>query len=76
LFALINCWIPACFFLERHAPFSLPRTLYFSLLLFCECSLFASTAFSSSFPLIFCSELVSFLKLYMISSLVFIDYYL
>jgi hypothetical protein len=33
-------------------------------------------AFSSCFSCISCSELVSFLQLYMIISLVFIDYYL
>ena len=74
--AVINGWILAFQFGERHAPFSLPRTLQFSLLLFYECSVFASTAFSSCFSLIFCSELVSFIQLGMISSLVFIDYYL
>ena len=74
--AVINGWILAFQFGERHAPFSLSRTLQFSLLLFCECSLFASTAFSSCFPLVFCSELVGLLQFYMISSLVFDDYYL
>jgi hypothetical protein len=36
----------------------------------------ASTAFSSCFPLVFCSELFGLVHLFMISSLVFIDYYL
>ena len=44
--------------------------------MFCECSIFASTAFSSSFSLILCSELVSFLYFSICSSLIFIDYYL
>ena len=64
------------FFGERRAPFSLLRTLQFSLLLFCECSLFASTVFSSCFPLVFCSYLDVLLQFFMISSLVFDDYYL
>jgi hypothetical protein len=29
LFAAINGWTPTYFFLRRHTPFSLPRTLYF-----------------------------------------------
>ena len=74
--AVINGWILAFQVGERHAPFSLPRTLQFSLLFICECSVFASTAFSSCFSLKFCSELVGFLKLYMINSLVFDDYFL
>ena len=44
--------------------------------MFCKCSVFASTAFSSCFSLEFCSELVGLLQLYMISSLVFDDYLL
>jgi hypothetical protein len=40
LFAAINGWTPTYFFWTIHTPFSLPRTLYFSFLLFCECSLF------------------------------------
>ena len=75
-FAVVYGWIVEYLFGERHALFSLSRTLQFLLLLFCECSLFASTAFSSCFPLIFCSELVGLLPSYMISSLVFDDYYL
>jgi hypothetical protein len=49
------------------------------ILVFFTCWVFLSSfynAFSSCFSCISCSELVSFLQLYMISSLVFIDYYL
>ena len=74
--AVIIGWILSLQFGERHAPFSLPRTLQFSLLFICEYSVFASTAFSSCFSLEFCSELVGLLQLYMISSLVFIEYLL
>ena len=69
LFAVVYGWILAYLFGEIHAPFSLPRTLQFSLLLFCEYSIFASTAFSSCFPLVFCLELIGLLQFYMISSL-------
>ena len=50
------------FWRETRSTF-MPRTLQFSLSLFCECSLFASTAFSSCFSLLCCSELVCFLGL-------------
>jgi hypothetical protein len=39
-FSAINGWTPTYFFWRRHTPFSLPRTLYFSLLSFNECSFF------------------------------------
>ena len=43
---------------ERHAPFSLSTTLQYSLLLFCECLVFASTAFSSCFHSYFVQRLL------------------
>ena len=74
--AVINGWILAFQFGERHALFSLSRTLQFSLLLFCECSVFATTAFSSCFAFLFFLELIGLLSIYMISSLVFDEYLL
>jgi hypothetical protein len=59
LFGAINGWTPTYFFWRRHALFSLPRTLYFSLLLFNECSLFLVLHLAFVFRLDFCSELVS-----------------
>jgi hypothetical protein len=49
LFAAINGWTPTNFSWRRHSAFHLPRTLYFSLLSFNECSLFSRTAFSFHF---------------------------
>ena len=70
------CCIPSYFFWRMtHSIFIAQNTLVFTLIVLRVFS-FASTAFSSGFPLVFCSELVSFLQLGMISSLVFIDYYL
>ena len=76
LFAVAHGWILAYLFGEIPAPLSLSRTLQFSLLLFCECSVFASTAFSSCFSLIFYSELDVLLSMYIIISLVFNEYFL
>ena len=50
------------FWRETHSVF-IARTLQFSLSLIYECSPFASSAFSSCFPLLCCLELISFLIL-------------
>ena len=76
LFAVAYGWILTYLFGEIPAPLSLSRTLEFSLFLVRECSLFASTAFSSCFSLIFCSELDVLLSMYMNISLVFNEYFL
>jgi hypothetical protein len=50
---------PNKFLLEKtHSVFHLPRTLYFSLLSFNECSLFLELHFAFIFCLDFCSDLV------------------
>jgi hypothetical protein len=49
LFSAINGWTPKKFFWRSFLAFHLPRTLYFSLLSFNECSLFSRTVFSFHF---------------------------
>jgi hypothetical protein len=61
-------------FEERHALFSLPRTLYFSFLSFCECSLLLVLRLAFVFHLYFCSELASSLYLGVFRPLVFVDF--
>jgi hypothetical protein len=59
LFAAINGWITSClFWRETYSVFHLPRTLYFSLLSFNECSLFLELRLDFVFRLDFCSDLV------------------
>jgi hypothetical protein len=58
LFAAINIWITSCFWRETCFVFHLPRTLYFSLLSFNECSLFLELRLAFVFRLDFCSDLV------------------
>jgi hypothetical protein len=59
LFAAINGWITSClFWRETYSIFHLPRTLYFSLLSFNECSLFLVLRLVFVFCLDFCSDLV------------------
>ena len=61
LFAVINGWIPAIFVLEKtHSVLIAKNTLVFTLIVL-RVFYFSSTAFSSYFSLIFCSELVFFL---------------
>jgi hypothetical protein len=57
-FATINGWTPTNFFWRRFTCFSLPRTLYFSLLSFNECSLFLELRLPFVFCLDFYSDLV------------------
>jgi hypothetical protein len=58
LFAALNGWTPTNFSWRRHSVFHLPRTLYFSLLLFNECSLFLELRLAFVFHLDFSSNLV------------------
>jgi hypothetical protein len=58
LFAAINVWITSCVWRETCSIFHLPRTLYFSLLSFNECSLFLLLRLACIFCLDFCSNLV------------------
>jgi hypothetical protein len=59
-FVCCNKWLdPNKFLLEKtHSIFQLPRTLYFSLLSFNECSLFLELHLAFIFRLDFCSDLV------------------
>jgi hypothetical protein len=59
-FVCYNKWLdPNKFLLEKtHSAFHLPRTLYFSLLSFNECSLFLEPRLAFIFRLDLCSDLV------------------
>jgi hypothetical protein len=59
-FVCFNKWLdPNKFLLEKtHSVFHLPRTLYFSLLSFNECSLFLELHLAFVFCLDLCSDLV------------------
>jgi hypothetical protein len=71
LFAAINVWTPTNFFWS----FSLPRTLYFSLLSFNECSLFLVLHLAFIFLLDFCSDLVISLHQGVFRPLVYIGFH-
>jgi hypothetical protein len=59
LFTAINDWITSClFWRETYSVFHLPRTLYFSILSFNECSLFLELRLAFVFHLDLCSDLV------------------
>jgi hypothetical protein len=58
LFFAINGSTPTNFSRRRHSAFHLPRTLYFLLLSFNECSLFLELRLAFIFRLDFCSDLV------------------
>jgi hypothetical protein len=61
LFAVLYSWIPAIFVLERtHSVLIGKNTLVFTLIVL-RVFYFSSTAFSSCFSFLFCSELVCFL---------------
>jgi hypothetical protein len=63
------------FFLERDAlHFSLPRTLYFSLLSFKECSLFPELRLAFVFHLDFCSDLFIYLHQGVFRPLVYVGF--
>ena len=71
LFSVINGWTPSyLFWRETRSVLIAQNTLVFTHM-FNERSIFASTAFSFSFSLKFCSEIVSFLCFNICSSLIF-----
>jgi hypothetical protein len=72
LVAVINVWITSCFWRETCFIFHLPRTLYFSLLSFNECSLFLELHLAFVFCLDFCSDLVLYLHQGVFGPLVYI----
>jgi hypothetical protein len=57
-FAAINGWTPTNFFWRSCLAFYLPKTLFFSLLSFNECSLFLLLCLAFIFCLDFYSDLV------------------
>jgi hypothetical protein len=75
LLAVINGLITSCCFGERLTPFSLPRTLWFSLLSFNECSLFLLLRLALVFHLDFCSDLVISLYQGVFSPLVYVGFH-
>jgi hypothetical protein len=75
LFAAINGWIPKNFFWGIRTPFSLPRTLYFSVLSFNECSLFLELCLAFIFRLGFCSDLVISLHQGVFRPLVYVGFH-
>jgi hypothetical protein len=60
---------------ETHSVFHLPRTLYFSLLLFNECSLFLELRLAFVFRLDFYSDLVIYLHKGVFRPLVYIGFH-
>jgi hypothetical protein len=72
LVAAINVWIISCFWRETCLIFYLPRTLYFSLLSFNECSLFLLLCLAFVFRLDFCSDLVTSLHQGVFVTLVYV----
>jgi hypothetical protein len=71
-----KCLDPNKFLLEKmHSVFHLPRTLYFSLLLFNECSLFLELHLAFVFCLDFCSDLVLSLYQGVFRPLVYVGFY-
>jgi hypothetical protein len=75
LFAAINGWPQQISFGEDTLHFSLPRTLYFSLLSFNECSLFLVLRLAFIFHLDFCSDLVISLHQSVFSPLVYVGFH-
>jgi hypothetical protein len=67
---------PNKFLLEKtHSGFSLPRTLYFSLLSFNECSLFLELRLGFIFRLDFCSDVVISLHQGVFRPLVYVGFH-
>jgi hypothetical protein len=60
---------------ETHSIFYLPRTLYFSLLSFNECSLFLELRLAFIFHLDFCSDIVISLHQGVFRPLVYVDFH-
>jgi hypothetical protein len=76
LFAAINGWTPNKFLLEEtRSVFHLPRTLYFSLLSFNECSLFLELRLAFIFCFDFCSDLVISLHQGVFRPLVYVGFH-
>jgi hypothetical protein len=75
LFAAINGWTPINFFWIRHTSFSLPRTLYFSLLSFNKCSLLLVLHLAFIFRFDFCSDLVISLHQGVFRPLVYVGFH-
>jgi hypothetical protein len=77
LFFAINGWITSClFWKETYSIFHLPRTLYFLLLSFNECSLFLLLRLAFVFWLDFYSDLVISLHQGVFRPLVYIGFHL
>jgi hypothetical protein len=72
--AAINGWTQHIFFGEDTLCFSLPRTLYFSLLSLNECSLFLELRLAFVFCLDFCSDLVIYLHQGVFRPLVYVGF--
>jgi hypothetical protein len=75
LVAAINVWITSCFWRETCFVFHLPRTLYFLLLSFNECSLFLELRLACIFRLDFCSDLFISLHQGVFRSLVYVGFH-
>jgi hypothetical protein len=79
LFCFICCnkWLDANKLLleETHSIFHLPRTVYFSLLSFNECSLFLELCLAFVFCLDFCSDLVISLHQGVFRPLVYVGFH-
>ena len=73
---VINGWILAFLFGEKHTPFYCLEHSSFHSYGFVSVWVFATAVFSSCFPFIFCLEPVSLINLDIISSLVFNEYFL
>jgi hypothetical protein len=76
-FLCFNKWlVPNKFLLEKtHSVFHLPRTLYFSLLSFNECSPFLELSLAFIFCLDLCSDLVISLHQGVFGPLVYVGFY-
>jgi hypothetical protein len=76
-FVWCNKWLgPNKFLLEKsHSLFHLPRTLYFSLLSFNDCSIFLELRLAFIFSLNFCSDLVISLHQGVFRALVYVGWY-
>jgi hypothetical protein len=76
-FGCCNKWLDHIMFVLKRdlLRFSLPRTLYFSLLSFNECSLFLELRLAFIFILDFCSDLVIFLHQGVFRPLVYVGFH-
>jgi hypothetical protein len=76
-FVCCNKWLyPNKFLLEKmHSVFHLPRTVYFSLLSFNECSFFLELHLAFFFRLDFCSDLIISLHQGVFRPLVYVGFH-